>query len=176
LLTQKWANFQPYQSYFDLLSNFQIANTVVKWSNMYTCGLLFQWDSTIKIQLSMLVYYKADTIIISWKNNLFFPWYIYSHEIAHSAIYNNHSLIPLTLSISLLNKANNLIYLNFHVKSTDTYCSCPCYWPLLLDILPFCSRVYIYCFSDKDTDSLAQSEYCGQVEQHVYLWTVVSVR
>jgi hypothetical protein len=53
-------------------------------------------------------------------------------------------LFHLNLSISLLNNANNLIYLNFHVKSTDTYCSCPCYWPLLLDILPFCSRVYMY--------------------------------
>jgi hypothetical protein len=30
-------------------------NNVSKWSNMSTCGLLFQWASTLKIQLSMLV-------------------------------------------------------------------------------------------------------------------------
>jgi hypothetical protein len=35
--------------------------------------LLFQWASSIKIQLSMLVWYKADLIIISFKMNL--PWY-----------------------------------------------------------------------------------------------------
>jgi hypothetical protein len=36
---------------------------------------LFQWTSTIKIQLSMLVLNKADLIIISLKINLFSPWY-----------------------------------------------------------------------------------------------------
>jgi hypothetical protein len=30
-------------------------NNVSEWSNMSTCGLLFQWASTIKIQLSVLV-------------------------------------------------------------------------------------------------------------------------
>ena len=30
-------------------------NNVSEWSDMPTCGLLFQWASTIKIQLSMLV-------------------------------------------------------------------------------------------------------------------------
>jgi hypothetical protein len=34
-------------------------------SDMSTHGLLFQWDSTIKIQLSVFVYYKANIIIIS---------------------------------------------------------------------------------------------------------------
>ena len=38
------------------------------WDNMSIRWLCFQWASTIKIQLSMLVWYKAD-IIISMKIN-----------------------------------------------------------------------------------------------------------
>jgi hypothetical protein len=30
-------------------------DNVLEWSDTSTCGLLFQWDSTIKIQLSVLV-------------------------------------------------------------------------------------------------------------------------
>jgi hypothetical protein len=48
-------------------------NNVSEWSDMSTRGLLFQWTSTINIQLSVLVYYKADIIIISSKRNLFSP-------------------------------------------------------------------------------------------------------
>ena len=33
----------------------QNQNNVSKWSDMSTCGLLFQWASTKKIQLSVLV-------------------------------------------------------------------------------------------------------------------------
>jgi hypothetical protein len=33
----------------------QNQNNVSEWSNMSTSGLLFQWASTIKIQISMLV-------------------------------------------------------------------------------------------------------------------------
>jgi hypothetical protein len=33
----------------------QIQNNVSEWSNMSTSGFLFQWASTIKIQLSVLV-------------------------------------------------------------------------------------------------------------------------
>ena len=44
----------------------------------------------IKIQLSMLVLYKADLIIISLKINLFLPWL--SWKIAELAFNNNHSL------------------------------------------------------------------------------------
>jgi hypothetical protein len=29
-------------------------NNVFEWSDMSTCGLLFQWASTIKLQLSVL--------------------------------------------------------------------------------------------------------------------------
>ena len=49
-------------------------NTVSEWSDMCPRGLLtvlFQWATTIKIQLSVLVWYSAVLIIISLKINLF---------------------------------------------------------------------------------------------------------
>ena len=55
-------------------------------------GLLFQWDSTIQIQLSVLVKNKADLIVITLKINLFSPWY--SQKIAELALNNNQSLTP----------------------------------------------------------------------------------
>ena len=68
---------------------------------MYECGdmsihgLLFQWASIIKkIQLSLLVWYKADLLIISLKINLFSPWY--SCKIAELALNYNHSLTYAT--------------------------------------------------------------------------------
>ena len=62
-------------------------NNLSEWSDMSTRGLLFQWDSTINIQLSALVEYKADLIIISLKINLFSPWN--SWKIAELALSNN---------------------------------------------------------------------------------------
>ena len=50
-------------------------NNVSEWSDMYTRGLLFQWTSTIKMQLSVLVLYKADVTIIAMIINLFSSWY-----------------------------------------------------------------------------------------------------
>ena len=52
---------------------------------------MFQWASTIKIQLSVLVYYKAGLILISLKIDLFSPWY--SWKIVELALDNNHSLL-----------------------------------------------------------------------------------
>jgi hypothetical protein len=48
-------------------------NDVSEWSDISTRGLLFQWLSIIKIQLSVLVWYKADLIIISLIINSFSP-------------------------------------------------------------------------------------------------------
>ena len=45
-------------------------NNVSEWSDMSNRGLLFQWDSTIKIPLSVCL---EQCIIISLKNNLFSP-------------------------------------------------------------------------------------------------------
>ena len=52
-------------------------------------GLLFHWASTIKIQLRVLVWYKADLIIIiiSRKINLVSPWY--SWKFVELALNNN---------------------------------------------------------------------------------------
>jgi len=48
---------------------------VSEWGDMSTHRLLFQGADTIKIQLSVLVWSKADLISISLKINLFSPWY-----------------------------------------------------------------------------------------------------
>ena len=69
-------------------------NNVSGWSDMSNRGLLFRWASTIQIQLSVLVYYKADLIIISLKMNLFSPWY--NWKIAELTLNNNHSLTDCT--------------------------------------------------------------------------------
>jgi hypothetical protein len=68
----------------------QNQDNVSKWGIKSLHKLLFQWVSTIKIQLSMLVKYKADLIIISLKINLFLPWY--SWKITELALNNNLSL------------------------------------------------------------------------------------
>ena len=69
--------------------------SVSEWSDMSICDLLFQWASTIKIQLSVLVYYKADLIIILLKINLFLPWY--SWKITELVFNNYHSLTLFSL-------------------------------------------------------------------------------
>ena len=61
-------------------------NNVSECGEMSICLLLFQWDSTIKIQLSVLILCKPDLIIIS-------PWYIWKD--AELALSNNHLLIYL---------------------------------------------------------------------------------
>ena len=50
----------------------------------------FQWASTIKILISVLVWYKVDIIIAISNCNLFSSWY--SWKIAELAIKNNHSI------------------------------------------------------------------------------------
>ena len=91
---------------------------VSKWSDISACGLLFQWASTIKIQLSMLVLYKAD-IIISSECNLFLPWH--SWKIIHLALNNNNSLtheymymnsILLSNLYSIVTRVGSRVYLD----------------------------------------------------------------
>ena len=55
--------------------------------------LLFQWASTVKIQLGVLDWYKADLIIISLKIILFSP--SHSWKIAKLVLNNNHSLTDI---------------------------------------------------------------------------------
>ena len=65
-------------------------DNVSEWGDMSIRGLLFQWTSTIKIQLSVLVYYKTNIIIISLKINLLSLWC--SWKIAELPLNSNHSL------------------------------------------------------------------------------------
>jgi hypothetical protein len=67
---------------------------VSEWGNMSIRVLLFQWPRTIKIQLSVLVYCKADLIIIiSVKSNLFSSWY--SWKIAELGLHYRSLTITL---------------------------------------------------------------------------------
>ena len=68
-------------------------DNVSEWGGMSIRGLLFQWATcnTTKIQLSVLVYYKVDPIIISLIFNLFSSWF--SRKNVELALNNNHSLI-----------------------------------------------------------------------------------
>jgi hypothetical protein len=52
----------------------QVQDSVSEWDDMSTRELLFQWATTIKIQLGVLVYYNVDLIIISLKIKLFSLW------------------------------------------------------------------------------------------------------
>ena len=53
---------------------FPSQDNVSEWSNMSICLLLLQWAKIIKIQISLLVLYKVDIIIISWKTPLYSSW------------------------------------------------------------------------------------------------------
>ena len=65
-------------------------DNVSEWGDMSIWGLLFQWASTIKSQLGVLVRYKVNVIIILLKINLFLTWC--SWKIVELALNNNHSL------------------------------------------------------------------------------------
>jgi hypothetical protein len=82
-------------------------NNVSMWSDMSIRGLLFQWASTIKIQLSMLVKNKADLIIISLKINLFSPWYTMQLKNCWIGV-KQQSLIP-SLTVLKTRWGKNLI-------------------------------------------------------------------
>jgi hypothetical protein len=87
--------------------------------DMSTSGLLLQWASTIKIQLSVLVENKTNIIIISLTINLFLPWY--SWEIAELAFNNNHSLTVLFVVLHTKNKLIvNEMMMMFVLFSTNT--------------------------------------------------------
>ena len=73
----------------------QNQDNVSDWCDISIHGLLFQWASTINIQLSMSVQNKAN-LIISLNINLFSPWN--SSKIAHLALNNNHSITLYSMS------------------------------------------------------------------------------
>ena len=61
-------------------------NNVSEWRDMSTCLLWFQWVSTARIQLNVLVYFKVDII----EFNLFSL--LIQLKITHLALSNNHLL------------------------------------------------------------------------------------
>jgi hypothetical protein len=79
--------------------------------------LLFQWTSTIKIQLDVLVLYKVD-FIISLKINLFSPWN--SWKIAELALNNNY---PFPSSQKFGNTYWITIYYRTKFQVTDKFSS-----------------------------------------------------
>ena len=81
---------------------FNIDN-VSKQSDMSTRGLLFQGASTMTIQLSMLVQYKAD-VIISLEIKLFQLQYIC--KIAKLALNTNHSNTCDMQALNVIRKSN----------------------------------------------------------------------
>ena len=64
-------------------------DNVFEWGDMSIRGLLFS-ELALRIQLGVLVYYKANLIMISLNINLFSPWY--SWNFSELALNNNHSL------------------------------------------------------------------------------------
>ena len=102
-----------------------------EWSNMSTCGLLFQWDSTIKIQLSILVYCKVNIII--WLN-LSCSHYVIAKQncsvciiqqsLTHSLYFNGniliniiHNLVYFSMIITML---VHLLQMKWHLPTWMT--------------------------------------------------------
>ena len=63
-----------------------------EWSDISICRMLFQWASTIKIQVRHVGLVLSRHHYHTIKFNLFSLWY--SCEIAHFALNNNHSHTP----------------------------------------------------------------------------------
>ena len=82
---------------------------VSEWSDKSIRGLVFFCElALLKIQLCVLVQYKADLIIMSLKIKLFSPWY--SWKIAELALSNNHSLTIFQHSSDLHCPVNMVCY------------------------------------------------------------------
>jgi 5-methylcytosine-specific restriction endonuclease McrBC GTP-binding regulatory subunit McrB len=89
---------------------------VSEWDDMSIRGLLFQAASNIQIQLSVLVWYKADLIIISLQINLFSPWY--SWKIAELALnYISHIAHSFNSTRAIVKKILSLM------KWTIVFCN-----------------------------------------------------
>jgi hypothetical protein len=96
-------------------------DNVSEWSYMSTRRMLFQWANTIKIQPSVLVYDKANLIIIiSLKINLFSPWC--SWKIAELALNNNHSLTHFCLRQYDISKRKWVFIIRYFQFWRQWYC------------------------------------------------------
>jgi hypothetical protein len=90
-------------------------DNVSQWGDMSIHGLLFQWAtcSTIKNQLSVLVYYKVDLVIISLMLNLF--------SVLHVAHWNNSLRVDMSPHSDTLSwfRANQSLF--FLLSAVYTY-------------------------------------------------------
>ena len=68
---------------------------VYKWTDMSTYRLLFRWASIIKIQLSVLIWYKTDIIIIISLNAITCSLHNIDEIFVHVVLSTNHSLIDV---------------------------------------------------------------------------------
>jgi len=83
-------------------------DSVSGWNDMSTHGLLFQWASTIKVQLSVLVELVQSRHHQHLIESNFLPWY--SWKIVYLALNNTHSLICHFYEI-LVKDWNQLYYI-----------------------------------------------------------------
>ena len=94
-------------------------DNVSEWSDMSTRGLLFQWAITIKIQLSLLVWYNTKTDIIYISMDVTCSR---RHDIAENSelvLSNRHSL---TLNAAICEYAICMKYFPLDVKQTILIC------------------------------------------------------
>jgi len=65
MVTTKFSEFLlASNNTWNSVSCVKYGDNVCKWNDISTCGLLFQCASTIKIQLSLFIWYEVDIIII----------------------------------------------------------------------------------------------------------------
>jgi hypothetical protein len=127
-------------------------NNVSEWSDMSVHGLLFRWATTIRVQLSVLVYNKANLIIISLNINLFSP--CYSWKNAELALNNNHSLTHSLTHSDFELVCTNWIYL----RSTSYFLLFrfgPAFW-----LAPQNPNVLVVLFRLPSVSTLTSWDYC----------------
>jgi hypothetical protein len=136
-------------------------DNVSEWGDMTIRELLFQWVCTMTNQHNVLVYYKADLIIILLEINLFLPWYSWKMSkqqwLTHSYIISQGGNGSFISSILLIIVSIRFIFLSSEgarlinmTRSVEFEVSCPC--------SRFFCFLHIYC----------GFRYCG----HIYTWTL----
>ena len=126
-------------------------DNVSEWGDMTIRELLFQWVCTMTNQHNVLVYYKADLIIISLEINLFLPWYSWKMSkqqwLTHSYIISQGGNGSFISSILLIIVSIRFIFLSSEgarlinmTRSVEFEVSCPC--------SRFFCFLHIYCVSD----------------------------
>ena len=143
-------------------------NNVSEWSDMSTLEPLYEWPSTIKIQLSMLVWYKTD-IIIFISLNITSSWYNWS--IAHLTL-NTHSLIH-SLTHSLTHNLTGDYYVrNIILKSDMFFSQCKHY---LISSNILYSHVHFYLFNDINFHSMSIKMFLRKSAINKVIFKILSI-